>query len=241
MPIIPLRDNIPTLRYPLVNKLLVGANVAVFLYELTQLQQLPWVLQRWGLIPARLWGLAPTGGLDPSPESALALPPAWLTLFTSMFLHAGWVHIGSNMLYLWIFGDNVEDRLGHLRYFLFYLLVGAVAGLMQAALSPYSVVPTVGASGAVAGVLGAYLLLYPWARISTLVPVLFFLTVLDVPAWLFLALWFLLQLWNGALSIAADPSVVRGVAWWAHIGGFVAGVLLLRWWKVRRRPAVPPW
>ena len=220
---------------------MVAVNLSVFIYELLQQNQVHWLLYRWGLIPARLWGLDDFEWLRQSTVAAAALPPAWLTLFTSMFLHAGWVHVGSNMLYLWVFGDNVEDRLGHGRYVLFYLLSGMAAGLLQAALNPQAAVPTIGASGAVAGVLGAYLLLYPWARISTLVPIFFFLTVVEIPAGVFLLFWFFLQLWNGALAISADPGVVRGVAWWAHIGGFVAGILLLRWWNVRRRPPLTTW
>ena len=217
---------------------MVAVNVGIFIYELLQADQVHWLLYRWGLIPARLWGVESFLWLESPAHAAAVLPPAWLTLFTSMFLHAGWVHVGSNMLYLWVFGDNVEDRLGHARYLLFYVLAGMAAGLLQAALHPAAQVPTVGASGAVAGVLGAYLLLYPSARIRTLVPVLFFLTVVDIPAGVFLLFWFFLQLWNGALTISADPALARGVAWWAHVGGFVAGILLLRWWNVRRRPPV---
>ncbi len=243
MPIIPLRDNIPTRRYPYVNKTLVVLNVLIFLYEVGLGRQATWLLYQWGLIPARLWGLADFDGLGWAGYTLGAagpLPPAWVTLVTSMFLHAGWIHVGSNMLYLWIFGDNVEDRLGHARFAAFYLISGVAAGLLQAIFAARATVPTIGASGAVAGVLGAYYILYPWARVSTLVPIFFFLTVVEIPAGIFLLFWFFIQLWNGALSISAAPTLVGGVAWWAHIGGFVAGMLLLRGWGIRRRPPLPP-
>ena len=210
----------------------------MFLYEVTLVPEVTWFLRRWGLIPARLWGLLDDG----SPllgANVAGLPPAWLTLFTSMFLHAGWLHVGSNMLYLWIFGDNVEDRLGHLRYLAFYVIGGLGAGLLQAAFAAGATVPTVGASGAVAAVLGAYWLLFPWARVTTLVPVFFFLTVTEIRAVYFLLFWFLIQLFNGALSITASPTLVGGVAWWAHIGGFLTGLLLIKWWRVRRYPPLP--
>lgn len=134
------------------------------------------------------------------------------------------MHIGSNMLYLWVFGDNVEDRLGHLRYLVFYLLIGLLAGLAQITFSPQSTVPIIGASGAVAGILGAYAVICPRARVLALVPLFLFLTVTEVPAMLFLGLWFVLQLFSGLTSIGIDMSV----AWWAHIGGFLAGALLVR-------------
>ncbi|WP_324668302.1 rhomboid family intramembrane serine protease [Geochorda subterranea] len=237
MTIIPLRDNVPTRRYPYVNKVLVAINLLVFLYEVVLGREAGLFIYRWGLVPARLWGAG--GGLEMGALWALpGLPPAWLTLVTSMFLHAGWLHVGSNMLYLWIFGDNVEDRLGHLRYLVFYLLGGVGAGLLQSIFSAGASVPTIGASGAVAAVLGAYWLLFPWAKVSTLVPVFFFLTIAEIPAVVFLLLWFLIQLYNGALAITASPTLVGGVAWWAHIGGFVVGLLLVRWWGIRRQPPV---
>lgn len=218
---------------------MVGVNLLIFLYEVTLGREVTVFLYRWGLIPSRLWrfwdGGVQMGMLWGLPE----LPPAWLTLFTSMFLHAGWLHVGSNMLYLWIFGDNVEDRLGHLRYLVFYVVGGLAAGLLQAAFAAGATVPTIGASGAVAAVLGAYWVLFPWARVSTLVPIFFFLTVAEIPAVIFLLLWFLIQLYNGALSITATPTLVGGVAWWAHIGGFVTGLLLIKWWRIRRYPSLP--
>ncbi|WP_324717123.1 rhomboid family intramembrane serine protease [Carboxydochorda subterranea] len=195
-------------------------------------------MYQWGLIPARLWGLA-DGNWAQISAAGVALPPAWLTIFTSMFIHAGWLHVGANMLYLWIFGDNVEDRLGHGRYLLFYLLGGTAAALLQSLVAAGATVPTVGASGAVAGVLGAYWLLYPWARVSTLVPIFFFITVVQIPAGIFLLFWFVIQIWNGALAVTAAPTLVGGVAWFAHIGGFLTGLLLIKWWRVERRPPLP--
>ncbi|MEW6046653.1 MAG: rhomboid family intramembrane serine protease [Bacillota bacterium] len=199
-------------------------------------------LYRWGLIPARLWGLSGDGaGLDMGVLGGAALPPVWLTLFTSMFLHAGWLHVGSNMLYLWIFGDNVEDRLGHGRYAAFYLIGGLAAGLLQAVVAAGAAAPTIGASGAVAAVLGGYWLLYPWAKVSTLVPIFFFITIADIPALFFLLFWFVTQLWNGALALTTSPTLVGGVAWWAHIGGFITGLILIKIYRVRRRPPVTYW
>lgn len=216
----------------------MAANLLVFFYELTLGRESSVFLFQYGLIPARLWGLVDGTWVHVMDVTA-RLPPAWVTLFTSMFLHAGWLHVGSNMLYLWIFGDNVEDRVGHGRYLVFYLLGGLAAGLLQSAVAADATVPTVGASGAVAGVLGAYWLLFPWAKVSTLVPIFFFLTVIDIPAGVFLLFWFVIQLWNGALSVTSVPTLTGGVAYFAHIGGFVTGLLLIRWWGIRRRPPLP--
>ena len=147
---------------------------------------------------------------------------------TSMFLHGGWLHILGNMWYLWIFGDNVEDRLGHRRFLLFYLACGIAAGLVHYGLNPSSRVPTIGASGAVAGVLGAYFFCYPKARVDILILFFFYVDIIAVPAAFVLFFWFILQLFNGVLSLGADTGVTGGVAWWAHVGGFLAGVFLVR-------------
>jgi membrane associated rhomboid family serine protease len=156
-----------------------------------------------------------------------------------MFLHGGWAHFLGNMLFLWVFGDNVEDRLGHVRYLLFYLLAGYVATFAHAWAGPLSTVPAIGASGAISGVLGAYLFLHPKARIVTVFWFLFFIRLIEVPAWVYLPIWFLLQLFSGVSSLgAAEDAAAGGVAWWAHIGGFVAGpvlLLLLGGWR-RRGP-----
>jgi membrane associated rhomboid family serine protease len=157
-------------------------------------------------------------------------------LFSSMFLHGGWAHLIGNMIYLWIFGDNVEDRLGHLRYLGFYLLSGVVAALVQGHLFPDSTIPTVGASGAISGVLGAFLVLFPTARVFTLIPLLLFFPVMELPAMLYLGIWFLMQLMSGTVSLAVVQDA-GGVAWWAHVGGFVVGLVLTP--LLRRRQSYP--
>lgn len=172
----------------------------------------------------------------------LEAPPFWATVLTSMFLHGGWLHIVGNMLFLWVFGCNVEDRLGKLRFLLFYLLAGATAVYAQALLDTGATEPTIGASGAIAGVLGAYLLLYPRARVLTLVFIIFFVTVIEIPALVLLGLWFLLQ-FLPAVGDLATPDVASqggGVAYLAHVGGFVFGLATIRLFLLGRRPAGPP-
>ncbi len=170
-----------------------------------------------GLIPARLVS-----------ELGAGLTAAFLPLVTYQFLHGGWLHLIGNMLYLWVFGDNIEDRVGHFKYLLFYLLTGALAGLIQVFFQPGSGVPIIGASGAVAGVLGAYLVSCPRARVLALVPFFFWIPV-EVPAVTFLGFWFILQVFSGIASIGAEVAV----AWWAHIGGFLAGMLLINYFGKR--------
>lgn len=182
---------------------------------------------RYGVVPARL---QEAGGFLFS-----LVTGQWTvasTVVTAMFLHGGWMHLIGNMLYLWVFGDNVEDRLGRLQYLLFYLLTGVVANLAQVLADPQSPVPLIGASGAVAGVLGAYFLTYPRARVLTLMPLGIFITMVQVPAVVFLFLWFVLQLLNGVASIGI-PQIAGQVAWWAHIGGFITGMVLIRWFPRR--------
>jgi membrane associated rhomboid family serine protease len=162
-------------------------------------------------------------------------PSEFLTLFTAMFLHAGWLHVIGNLLYLYIFGDNVEDVLGHGRFLVFYLLCGLISFLVQILFHPQSMVPNIGASGAIAGVLGAYLILFPRARIITLLPLFVFFTVVEIPAYFFLGIWFLIQFLSGAAMIGRATATSGGVAWWAHIGGFVSGVLLLMVFAPRGR------
>jgi membrane associated rhomboid family serine protease len=206
---IPLYDTVHSRRVPIVNWLLIGLNVLVFLYEISLSQAgLATLTRTWGLVPATLVAQPQT---------------AWLTIFTSMFLHGGWFHILSNMWVLFIFGDNVEDRMGGGRYLLFYLLSGTAAALLQSFFLPASRVPMIGASGAIAGVLGAYLLLYPRARVASLVPILFIFTIIDIPAPIFLLFWFVSQLFSGWLTLGGAGG--SGVAWWAHVGGFVFGML----------------
>ncbi|HEV8628716.1 MAG TPA: rhomboid family intramembrane serine protease [Thermoanaerobaculia bacterium] len=232
---IPLRDDTPSTIRPWVTIGLIAVNVAVFLYELLLGDRLEPFLMQAAFIPAKLFGGGGTPGGDLQVDNALL----------SMFLHGGWAHIGGNMLFLWIFGDNVEDRVGHLRFLIFYLLCGYTAAYAQAVASPHSTVPTVGASGAIAGVLGAYLFLFPRARVLTLVILGFYARTVAVPALLYLPLWFLIQLVSGVASIGRTSAEAGGVAFWAHIGGFVAGPLLMLLLGGRRRPPVPtasaPW
>lgn len=220
---IPLRDSIPSRSFPVVNTLLILLNVLVFLFEVSMgPNALNRFIVTFGLVPVRFWA---AGGIA-----------AWLTILTSMFLHGGWLHLISNMLALYIFGDNVEDRVGHFRYLIFYLLGGSLAALAHAWAYASSQVPTVGASGAIAAVLGGYLLLYPRARVLTLIPIFFFIQIVEIPALLYLGFWFFSQLLNGSLALAASTFQGGGVAWWAHIGGFVAGLVLVRVFALGRMP-----
>ncbi len=215
---IPLYDTVRSRRFPFINIVIILANILVFLYEI---QLGPSALKRfifqWGLIPHHFWN-------DPYIE--------WITIFTAMFLHGGWLHIISNMWFLFIFGDNVEERMGGFRYLIFYFLSGAAAGLLQAYVLPTSTEPMIGASGAIAGVLGAYLILYPRSRIASLVPILFIFTIIEIPAFLFLLFWFGMQIYSGLFAIPGGGG--SGIAWWAHIGGFIFGVVMVSFFAVQR-------
>ncbi len=212
----PLRDDVPSRRLPLVTWVLLAANVLVFLWQTT----LPEEGERQLFY---LFGIVPARYLVPGWAAQVGFPSQGLWPFvTSMFLHGGLLHVASNMWSLWIFGDNVEDRMGRLRFPLFYLACGLLAGLVHAITNPASTIPTIGASGAIAGVLGAYLRWYPHARVLTLVPILFYPLFVHLPAILYLGLWFVSQLVSGAASAGAAPDA-GGVAWWAHVGGFAAG------------------
>jgi len=213
----PLYDTARTRTFPLINLLLIGVNILAFLYEL-QLgrQALQGFIFKWGLIPAQFLN---------APENL------WLTVLTSMFLHGGWFHILSNMWVLFIFGDNVEARMGGIRYLIFYLLCGTFAALLQSYVLPASQVPMIGASGAVAGVLGAYLILFPRSRIASLVPILFIFTIIEIPAAVFLLFWFASQLYSGWFAIQGGGA--SGVAWWAHIGGFTFGLIMVFFFRKR--------
>lgn len=211
---IPIRDENPTRKVAWVTALLLIANIAVFVYESTLTPSgLEAFVTQWGLVPSRFLA-------DPFSPAQIA------TVFTSMFLHAGWLHVIGNMLYLWIFGNNVEDRLGPIGFIAFYLATGVAAAAAQIATTGATSVPTVGASGAIAGVLGAYVVLFPWAAVLTIVPIFFFIEIARVPAFLVIGFWFLLQVGNGVASLGADVAQTGGVAWFAHIGGFVLGVLI---------------
>jgi membrane associated rhomboid family serine protease len=220
--VIPLRDTVRAQSWPLVTYALIGVNVWMFLYELALGPELEPFVRTWGFVPARYFVLAE---LEPDNWAARYLP-----LLTSMFLHGGWAHLIGNMIYLWIFGDNVEDRLGHARYLLFYLSCGAAASLGQVASHPESTLPMIGASGAIAGVMGAYFVLYPQSRVLTAVFIIFFIDLIEIPAIYFLGIWFLMQLFSGVGSLGARAAD-GGIAFWAHVGGFAAGVLLGALWR----------
>ena len=216
---IPIGDENPTRRIPIVNYVLLAVNIALFAYELSLGErQLDRFIEIWGVRSTEVMGLL--GG------DVGLLRPVLLKSLVSMFLHGGWLHIGGNMLFLWVFGDNIEDNFGGLRYLLFYLLSGFGAVVAQALITPDSPVPSIGASGAISGVLAAYLLLYPRASIRALLPLLIFFTVIHVPAWLMILIWFGTQLLNGLASVTAAAHMSGGVAYGAHVGGFVVGFIL---------------
>ncbi len=212
----PLKDNIPSRKFPYINYALILINFLVFFYELSLGKYLQLFIANYGFVPLRF-----TVGL----EQNLPLLKLVIPAFTSMFLHGGWFHIIGNMWFLYIFGDNVEDRLGHFHYLLFYLTSGLIAVLFQYILAPYSRVPMIGASGAIAGVLGAYMIFYPYAKVLTLLIIFIFIEVIYIPAFLYLFLWFFIQFIYGTSSAMLASTAGGGVAWWAHIGGFLFGVI----------------
>ncbi len=213
---IPIRDTVPSRNYPVVNISLIGINAAVFLLQMVQGPRINEFVYTYGLVPAKFT----------VPHIAAHFTPAQivLSLFTFMFLHGSFLHILGNMWSLFIFGDNVEDRLGSFYYLLFYLASGLVSGLFHFFLNLQSTVPTIGASGAIAGVMGAYFILYPASRILTLIPIFIFPWFVEIPAFFFLGLWFFMQLFNAAIGGGA----MSGIAWWAHIGGFIFGIFALK-------------
>jgi len=223
---IPLKDINRSQTTPFVTVILIVANGLIFLYELSLGQRsLSRFLFAFGVVPAFYF--------DASYWQSTGLLSGAFPLVSSMFLHGGWLHFLGNMLYLWVFGDNVEDRVGHLGFLMFYFACGLAAAFLHIFTNPASTVPTVGASGAIAGVLGAYLVLFPGARVLTLVPIFFFFQLIELPALIFLGFWFVMQFFSGAMSLAAGGQQMGGTAWWAHIGGFVMGISLV--WK-RRGP-----
>jgi membrane associated rhomboid family serine protease len=217
---IPLRDVIPSRTTPFVTVGLIAVNVLAFLFEMSLPDDVRQAfVNHYGMVPVRF---------------------TWTSVLTSMFLHASWSHIIGNMWFLWIFGDNVEDRFGHFRYLVFYLLCGLVGGVVPAAISPYSFVPTVGASGAIAGVMGAYLVLYPRSRVLTMVfPFIFW--IIEVPAVFFLGYWFVIQLFSGVGTVALSTGTAGGIAFWAHIAGFLTGALAVFVFRRPERQRVEWW
>ena len=228
----PYRDDNPTLATPVVTFLLIGANVLVWVLVqgMGAEPHLSRSVCELGLIPGEFLGLVPQGATVPMGNQTVCMlgdEQTWFTPLTSMFLHGGWFHLIGNMWFLWVFGNNVEDSMGHVRYLAFYLLCGIAAAAAQTFTNPSSAIPMVGASGAISGVMGAYIVLYPRVRVHMLVILAIFITRIVVPAYLMLGYWFLLQLIGGGLSGSAEG----GVAFWAHAGGFIAGALLIQIFK----------
>lgn len=277
--LLPLKDNIPTLSFPVVTVLLIAVNVLVWLWQLSLddnpnsstsphvrgLSQSDEVVMELGAIPYRITHPGKDCGVVVATPDAqdqvddvivcegtqaerqvdavegtgivpLEAPAFWVTIITSMFMHGGWLHIIGNMLFLWVFGNNVEDSMGKLRFLLFYLLAGTVAVYAQALLDTQSTVPTIGASGAVAGVLGAYILLHPYARVVTLVLIVFVITLIEVPAVILLGLWFVLQFLPVVGQLGADVAGEGGVAYLAHVGGFIFGLATIKLFARSRSP-----
>lgn len=218
---IPLRDVIPSRSTPFVTIAIIVANAAVFAYQLSLGDAGQAFIFRYGLVPVEF---------------------SFVTVGTSMFLHGGLLHFGGNMLYLWIFGDNVEDRMGPGRFLAFYVLCGAAAALAQTWMSPSSPIPMVGASGAIAGVMGAYFVMYPRSRIVTLIPIFIFIQLVEVPAVVFLGLWFLLQFVSGlGTALGPEAGITGGIAFWAHVAGFVAGLVAVHAFRRPERQRVEWW
>jgi membrane associated rhomboid family serine protease len=212
---IPIKDRNPTDLFPLVTISIIAANIAVFIYQISQRAMgFEHFTASFALVPAAFLA---------TPFS----PAQHVSIFISIFLHGGLIHIGGNMLFLWIFGNNIEDYFGHFKFAVFYLACGAVATLAHVFIHPHSSVPVIGASGAISGVLGAYFVLFPRARVLTLVPIFFFLYFVDIPAYFFLGVYIIFQFLNGLPSLAGGATATQGVAWFAHIGGFFAGIILL--------------
>lgn len=229
---IPLSDSPRSQTFPYINLALIIACIAVFIYELTlsSVGEVNRFFVQYGVIPVQLtdWVKHPNGLEEP------------MTVFSSAFIHGGWLHLAGNMIYLWVFGDNVEDALGHLKYLLFYAAAAVGAVALQVAMDSGSVVPMVGASGAISGVMGAYVVLYARARVEIIIPWLWFFGTFRVPAVVLIGFWFLLQLATGVATIGTATGASEGVAVWAHVGGFLTGLVLMVWLMpfARRRPAV---
>lgn len=226
---IPIKDYAgPRRRLPWITWGLIAVNVAVFLYQVSLGPDASAFMFAYSVVPAALTHGIPQTSLPGVPAHfPFHTPdPVYLTLITAMFLHAGWLHIGGNMLFLYIFGDNVEDRMGHIPYLLFYLFCGVVAGITQVLVDPGSSVPNLGASGAIAGVLAAYLVLFPLARVRTIIFIFIFFTIVTLPAIILIGLWFLLQFFDGVAALSSVHQNMGGVAYFAHVGGFVTGLVI---------------
>lgn len=220
---IPLKDSIKSSKFPIVNTILIIVNVLIFIYEFSLGKEINQFVFKYGLIPASVTSFSEIGFID-------RISP----FFTSMFLHGSWLHMIGNMLFLYIFGDNVEDKLGHFKYIIFYVLAGISAAILQIITNFKSPVPMIGASGAISGVLGAYLLFFPGSKILTLVPIFFFIQLMHIPAKVFILIWFFIQFISGIGSIGISKSI-GGIAFWAHIGGFIAGLIFASVFNGRKK------
>jgi membrane associated rhomboid family serine protease len=231
----PLRDENPTELVPLVTFLIILVNVAVWLF-VQGAGSVPLFVEslcEYGAIPGEVTGAIAAGteiALGPEASCRVGGLRGW-TLITSMFMHGGWMHLIGNMWFLWVFGNNIEDSMGHVRYVIFYLLTGVLAAAAHIATDPSGAIPTVGASGAISGVMGAYIVLYPRVRVQTLIFLVIYIRVIPLPAWALLAYWFFLQVMGGSAALGGDGG---GVAFWAHVGGFVAGVVLIKLFEKRK-------
>src|SRR5438132_2539719 len=236
---IPIKDYPgPRLRLPWVTWGIIAVNIAVFLYELSLGPDAPAFMFAYSVVPVALVHGVPQTSLPgvPSPLPFHTPDPVYLTLITAMFLHAGWLHIGGNMLFLFIFGDNVEDRMGHLPYLVFYLFCGVIASIAQVAVDPNSSIPSLGASGAIAGVLAAYLVLFPFAKVRTIIFIFIFFTIVTLPAVILIGLWFVLQFLDGIVALSTTQQGMGGIAYFAHVGGFLTGLVITLLFRSRLRP-----
>lgn len=223
---IPLKDDIPSSGFPYITIGLIALNIFIFIFQLSLGKNAQGFVSALGATPFEI-----THHIDIPP---LVFFPVFFTIFTSMFLHGSILHVSGNMLYLWIFGDNVEDAMGSLRFLVFYILCGVIAAITHIAIHPDSTSPMIGASGAISGVLGAYLLLYPYANVLTLIIIFYFIKIVKLPALILISLWIAFQFLTGALSLAEKGAGHSGVAWFAHIGGFFAGLILINFFKKKR-------
>jgi membrane associated rhomboid family serine protease len=240
--VIPIKDYAgPRRRFPWITWGLIAVNIAVFLYQVSLGPAAQFFMFAYSVVPAALVHGIPQTSLPGVPASIpFHTPvPVYLTVITAMFMHAGWLHIGGNMLFLYIFGDNVEDRMGHFPYLIFYLFCGIVAAVAQVAVYPDSTIPSLGASGAIAGVLAAYLVLFPTARVKTVIFIFIFITLVTLPAIVLIGLWFLLQFFDGVASLATVQQGMGGVAYFAHVGGFVSGLIITLILRPRLKPRQP--
>lgn len=233
--LIPIKDDNPTTRPPIVTIAVIVVCVVVFLYQLTlgQAAEESFII-RWGMVPARLFGYSLAGKPAVGVIGDLGAP-AWVTVITSMFMHGGFMHIAGNLLYFWIFANNIEDSFGHLRFAIFYVLCGVAAAMTQALVDTDSAVPMIGASGAIAGVLGSYLIMHPRANVTVLFTILIFFRTFIMPAMWVLGVWFAFQIVNALVNVSEEGG---GVAWFAHIGGFVAGVALTPLFRPRQAKVI---